>query len=282
MQTTEEHIQSIKRKGTPLKWGDDLYHGLLATSWLKFFIYYFLFFLLFNLVFALLYYKYANSLNGTDNSLWHSFIFSVQTFSTVGYGVFSPQTNWAHSIVILESILSVFVTALLTGLTFAKFSRPSAKIIFSQNILINDFDGNKMLSFRMGNLRANQIVEAQVRMVALVSQKSKEGQTLRRQIDLKLERDLSLFFALTWTVMHKIDEDSPLYRHTLEDLIKENIEISISVIGYDSSLVQTVHANVIYSPEDIVFNRYFEDIVEVSHDGKVAAIDYSKFHNLKI
>lgn len=282
MQTIVERIKYIKRRGIPLKLGEDFYHSLLVMSWLKFFVFYVVFFIVFNLAFSLLYFMCPGALEGTNHSLWHYFVFSVQTFSTVGYGVFAPKTDWAHSIVIFESILAVFVTALLTGLIFAKFSRPSAKIIFSKNILINKFDGKTMLTFRMGNLRANQIVEAQVRIVALITHKTSEGQTIRRQIDLKLERDLSLFFALTWTILHKIDESSPLYGYDKNTFLQDDVELSVSVVGYDSTFAQTVHSNIIYSAQDIIFDRYFEDVLEIGDDGKITAIDYNKFDLLKV
>ncbi len=220
------------------------------------------------------------ALAGTDQSLWQAFVFSVQTFSTVGYGQFLPHTDVAHGVMVLQSILSVFVTAVLTGLIFAKFSRPSARIMFSEKILISPFDGKKTLMFRMGNLRANQIAEAQVRMVVLKSFKTIEGENIRRQLDLSLVRSSSLFFALSWTVMHVIDEKSPLFGCSLKDLIDQDIEFGVSVIGYDSTFSQTIHANCMYSSSDVVFDRHFEDIFEIKN-GRVVSLNYEKFHLLK-
>ena len=276
MQSSEERFRNIKKFGTQEKWSQDIYHNLLVYSWTRFFLSYLGLFLLFNIIFATLYWSFPGSVAGTNNSFWHAFAFSVQTFSTVGYGAFSPHADWAHGIVIIQSILSVFVTAVLTGLIFAKFSRPSARIIFSNNILINQFDGKRTLTLRMGNLRANQIAEAQVRMVALKSITTIEGQSIRRQIDLNLVRSSSLFFTLTWSVMHIIDESSPFYKMTRQDFIDQNIEVGISVIGYDSTFSQSIHANSIYGPEDVVFDRYFEDVF-TTKDGKVLALDYKKF-----
>ncbi len=280
MQTTEQRFKDIKKIGTQTKWTEDLYHSLLSFNWSKFFLSYLLLFLVFNSFFAFCYWVFPGSITGTDHSFWQAFAFSVQTFSTVGYGAFSPHSDWAHSIVIIQSVLSVFVTALLTGLIFAKFSRPSARIVFSKNVLINNYDGKRMLMLRMGNLRANQIVEAQARMVVLQSFTTVEGQTIRRQVDLNLVRNSSLFFALSWSVMHVIDQTSPLYNLTLEDLINQNIEIGMSVIGYDSTFSQTIHANCMYVADDVVFDQYFEDIFKIQ-DGKVLSLNYDKFHNLK-
>ncbi len=280
MQTTEERFRHIKKTGSSSKWTQDFYHRLLVSSWRQFFLIYLLFFLLFNAVFATCYWLVPGSVSGTNGSFWQDFAFSVQTFSTVGYGVFSPKTEWAHAIVIIQSILSVFVTAALTGLIFAKFSRPRARILFSKNILINNFEGKRTLMLRMGNLRANHIAEAQVRIVVLKSFVTAEGETIRRQLDLNLVRSSSLFFALTWSVMHVIDETSPLFNLTTQDLKDQNIEIGISVIGYDSSFSQSIHANCIYAAEDVIFDRYFEDVFTIKN-GKVQSLNYMKFHHLK-
>ena len=280
MESSEKRFINIKKIGTQKKWVQDLYHSLLVSSWKQFFLAFVSLFLLFNSIFALFYCSQPNSLSGTDNSFWHAFAFSVQTFSTVGYGVFAPYTNYSHVVVIIESMLSVFVTALLTGLIFSKFARPSARILFTKNLLVNNFDGKRVLTFRMGNLRANQIAEAQVRMMILKSFVSLEGQSLRRQVDLNLMRSSSLFFGLTWTVIHVIDESSPIYNMSLKDLIDQNIEFGVAVTGYDSSFSQNIHASAIYPPEDVIFDKYFEDVFEMEN-GKITRLNYNKFHNLK-
>lgn len=280
MKTTKERFLGIKKIGNQEKWTIDLYHKLLTSSWPKFFLSYVLFFLLFNLIFAFGYWYFPDSISNTNNSFWLSFAFSVQTFSTVGYGVFAPQSSSAHTIVIIQSVLSVFVTALLTGLTFSKFSRPSARILFSKNILINTFDGKRTLMLRIGNLRANQIAEAQVKMIVLKPFTSIEGERLRRQYDVNLVRNSSLFFAFTWTIIHIIDESSPFFGLSLEDFKERNIEIGISLMGYDESFSQSIQASSVYSTEDIVFDKYFEDVF-VLKDSVLTAINYKKFHLLK-
>jgi inward rectifier potassium channel len=280
MLPVDERFKGIRKIGTKSKWTQDFYHSVLAASWPVFFLFYSLSFLFFNFVFAVLYYLIPGSVAGTDRSLWHLFCFSVQTFTTIGYGVFTPGSDAGHLLVLIESILSVFVTALLTGLIFSKFSRPSARIIFSKNVLINNYDGKRTLSLRMGNLRANQIVEAQVRVVILKSYKTIEGENSRRQIDLNLISNSSLFFALSWSVMHIIDESSPLYGLTAEDFKTQNIEIGVSVIGYDATFDQTIHANVMYEPSDVIFDRYFADLFTLSGN-KVVSLNYDKFHDLK-
>ena len=280
MKTTKQRFREIKKIGNRDKWTLDLYHKLLIFSWPKFFLIYVLFFFLFNLIFAFAYWIFPNSISNINGSFWLSFAFSVQTFSTVGYGVFSPHSEWAHIIVIIESVLSVFVTAVLTGLTFAKFSRPSARILFSKNILINTFDGKRTLMFRIGNLRANQIAEAQVRMVVLKSHTTIEGERIRRQTDINLVRSSSLFFAFTWTIMHIIDEQSPFFGLTLDKIKEQKLEIGISLIGYDETFSQNIQASCVYRAEDIIFDKYFEDVFMLK-DGVVSSINYNKFHLLK-
>lgn len=280
MQSTAERFRNIKKIGTHSKWTQDIYHTMLTIGWVEFFLFYVGFFVCFNLAFAGLFWGSPGDINGTDNSFWNAFVFSVQTFSTVGYGAFSPKTDYAHDIVIVESILSVFVTAVLTGLIFSKFSRPSARIVFTKSILVNNFEGKRMLMFRMGNMRANQIAEAQVRMVVLKSIVTVEGERIRKQIDLQLVRSSSLFFALTWSVMHVIDESSPFYGLTAKDLVDQNVDIGVSVIGYDSTFSQTIHATGIYGPEDVVFDRYFDDVFDV-RGKEIVSINYHKFDELK-
>ncbi len=280
MESTEHRFKNIQKIGVHSGWTQDLYHSLLLYSWSRFFLSYLVFFLFFNFSFACAYWLVPGSVQGTDLSLWNAFAFSVQTFSTVGYGAFYPKGDWAHIVVIIESVLSVFVTAVLTGLIFAKFSRPSARILFSKNILITQFDGKKTLMFRMGNLRANQIVEAQVKLMVLKNFKTIEGESIRRQLDIPVVRSSSLFFALSWTVMHIIDENSPLYNLTLKDLMDQNLEIGVSVIGYDSTFSQTIHSNCMYVPTDFIFDRHFEDIFTLK-DGRIQSMNYEKFHLLK-
>ena len=280
MASTSDRFKDIKKVGNEKFWIQDFYHSVLVVPWSYFFLGFIAFFFVFNGLFAFLYWIFPGSLRGTDDSFWHAFLFSVQTYSTVGYGTFSPHSGFAQWISVIQSALSIFLTALLTGLAFSKFSRPTAKIIFSKNILINHFDGKKVLTFRMGNLRSNMIAEAQVRMVLLQTHKTKEGESIRRQVDLKLVRSSSLFFALSWSVMHVIDESSPLYNLTAEDILRENLEIAVSLIGHDSTFLQTVHSNLIYTPDSVIFDRYFADIIE-STNGKVSSLHYERFHDLK-
>lgn len=279
MQTSSERFSKIKKKGITTHISDDLYHQLMKISWLSFVFLFFLFFILFNFIFALIYYNIPNSIAGSTGSLFDCFSFSVQTFSTIGYGMYAPNTTSTHVVTIVESMFSVLVTALFTGLAFAKFARPNALVMFSKNVLITKYDGKPTLIIRLGNLRGNQILEASIRLIILTSYTSPEGIVMRRQYDLHLIRDRTTFFALSWTVMHVIDEKSPFYKLTKQDLIEKNIELAVSATGHDETFSQTVYANCIYSPEDFVFDKQFVDVI-ISNNSRVEAVDYGKFHEL--
>lgn len=278
MKTPSEYFKKIEKIGGRPHWSQDLYHYLMVISWPRFFLIFVIFFISFNSFFGFLYWIVPDTVAGTDHSFWQAFLFSIQTYSTIGYGIFYPNSNWAHVLVVLESILTIFFSAALTGLVFAKFSRPSAKILFSKNVLINQFEGKPTLMMRMGNLRDNQISEARVRLIVLKSVRTSDGRALRRQFDLKLVRDSSLFFALSWLVLHEIDEKSPLFGITQQQINEQNISIGVSVTGVDSTFSQPVMANCLYTADDFVFDKYFVDVIESEGD-QILAINYEKFHD---
>lgn len=280
MQKVSERFGQIIKIGLEKDFLEDLYHSILKISWPRFISAYVLFFLVFNLIFAFLYWLDLGSVTQTDGNFFRDFSFSVQTFSTIGYGLYAPTDTYAHILVIIEAVLGVLCSALLTGLTFAKFSRPTARIQFTDKIVITNYNGQRMMMFRLANLRGNQIAEASIRATALCTQTTAEGDRMRLQKDIKFIRQTSSFFILSWTVMHLIDNESPFYNRTSEDLIRDNIDISVSVIGHDETFSQTVHASCIYSPQDIVFDKKFEDILN-TQSGRATVIDFTKFNLLK-
>ena len=280
MESSATRFSRIKKKGVSQRLDEDIYHSLLKMSWWRFLILFFLFLLAFNFFFGLLFYLNPNAIAGSDGSLFESFAFSVQTFSTVGYGVFSPHGYLAHILVIIESTIGVLITAVFTGLIYAKFSRPTARVIFSKNVLITSMDAQSTLIFRAGNLRTNQILEATAKVVLLKGVKTKEGLLMRKQFDIKLIRSETNFFALSWVLMHTIDEQSPLYGVTQKDLVDKKIEIGVSLTGHDETFSQTVFANCLYGPEDFVFDRQFQDVLINNDQGLVVCVDYTKFHDL--
>lgn len=261
---------------TPIK---DWYYHLLQTSWESLFMAIFAVYILSNIVFALLYMSIPNALIGIETlSFSQAFFFSVQTMSTIGYGALSPQGQEANLIVTIEAAYGIIGTALVTGLVFHKISKPVAKIRFSKNCLISNFDGIQTLTFRMGNTRGNDIVEAKVAVSALMLETTREGQSIRKVHDLKLRRAQTPFFKLTWSLFHEIDETSPIHNFNTEDT--NLLAIAITVTGHDGTFSNTVYSRHVYYPHEIVRDRYFEDIMHSTPDGRTK-IDYTNFDNFK-
>jgi inward rectifier potassium channel len=170
--------------------------------------------------------------------------------------------------------------ALVTGLTFAKFSRPTARVLFANRAVIGPRDGVPHLMFRMANWRHNTILEAQLRFILLVEERTQEGQTWRRPVELPLVRDRTPLFGMTWTALHCIDEKSPFYGADALDRLRESkAEIYLSLLGIDETFAQTVHARHGYKLTDIVQNAFFSDVLTIADDG-TRVIDYSGFHDV--
>lgn len=281
MSTLYEQMK-IQRIGIKKNSFRELYYSILKMSWLRFFSLLSLAYLLINAFYAFLYMQDIQGIANTEKkSFFEAFSFSVQTFATIGFGHFYPTSYFVHVVVILESLTGVVFTALVTGLTFAKFAKPTTHIIFSNKAIICDFDGVPTLIFRLGNGRESSIVDAKISVVTLKSQVTKEGHTIQRFVDIKLERDRSPFFLLTWSVMHKIDQSSPFYGFTQEDFIKNKVNLFVSLTGYDEIYSQTVHAGFRYNSNEIQFSKKFVDVVEVLQDG-TRKIDFTKFHEIEV
>lgn len=191
----------------------DVYHYLMRSTWPKVFQFYLATFLFFNTLFALIYLAVPGSISG-PHTFRNAFFFSVQTFSTVGYGTVSPQNLYGNIIVVLEIMTGVLTVALTAGLAFAKFSKPSAKLIYSKNMVLTTFEHEPVIMFRMANARGNQITSAKVEFHRIYQFKAKEGNQIIRFMPLKLIRSYSPVFALSWSVYHPIDRESPFFGMT--------------------------------------------------------------------
>ena len=199
--------------------------------------------------------------------------------STIGYGVMHPVSTYAQAIVTIEAAVGILGVALITGLLFAKVSRPTSGILFSRPLIFNNFNGQPLLSFRVGNTRGNDIMDASVKLTVLVDHTSSEGQVIRRMHDLKLVRESSPFFALSWTVMHELNEESPMWDSKKNELISENIfAFSVVLIGHDGTYSQTIYKRHTYYPEDIRQNHQFVDVISSLSDGRLM-VEYDKFHD---
>lgn len=262
----------------PASWRDG-YHWLLRLSWTRTIALVLVTYLGINLIFAGLYLASGGIAHAERGSFLDAFFFSVQTIGTIGYGAMYPESIAANVVVAVESAAGLVLLAMVTGLVFAKFSRPSARLIFSRQGTIAPVNGIPTLSFRLGNQRANTIAEAVVRVVLVRTEQTAEGKTLYRMVDLVLTRDRILSLARAWSVMHPIDAQSPLFGETAESLRAKDAELQISVAGIDDTWMQTVHATHRYLAGDIAWNARHADVL--SEHGDVLTLDLRKFHDVE-
>jgi len=257
---------------------DDLYHQLLKASWPLFFGLSLAAFLVLNGLFALAFWVDPGGVQGLkEGTLADAFFFSVQTFGTIGYGAMAPRDLYANLVVTAESFVGLFSVAVATGLIFARVSRPTARVMFSSRAVITDFDGRRMLIFRCANERANQILEAEITVSAARQTVTQEGYTVRRIHDLNVVRSRSSLFALTWMVMHPIDENSPLFGADRASLTADKVEVLVVLAGVDETFAQRIHARHSYLPSEIVWDRQFADVLSIGDNGQ-RVIDYHRFH----
>jgi inward rectifier potassium channel len=271
-------ILSIGLRNTPLR---DVYHSLLTTTWLQFFGIVLVAYLGANLLFAAGYLAIGDGIEeARPGSFADAFFFSVQTMATIGYGKMAPRGLVANLLVTVEALIGLLGLALVTGLVFAKFSRPTARVIFSRDVVITRFDGVPSLLVRMANERGNQIAEAQAHLVLLRTERTPEGEEVRRVHDLRLRRSQSAFFAFTWLVVHPITPESPLFGETAESLARKDVDLVASMTGLDETLSQSVHARHAWATDRIRWGHRFVDVLVTLPDGR-RAIDYRKFHDVE-
>jgi len=256
----------------------DLYHRLLTVPWAGFYALVTIAYGAFNTIFALLYLLQPGSIANAAGDFADAFFFSVQTMATIGYGEMRPATLYANILVSIEVLLGLSAFALATGVIFARVSRPTARVLFSAVAVITRHDGRPTLMFRAANQRSNRILEAQVTLTYARDETTAEGQELRRWHDLKVERARSPLFSLSWSVMHVIDETSPLHGATPESLRAQGAELIVTIVGLDETLAQTIHARHLYRRRDILFGRRFADILTRGEDG-AQTVDYRRFHD---
>jgi len=271
----------IKRVGLGRRYWGDIYHWMLTLSWPRFFLLVGGLYMGTNLAFALAFFLVPGSVaNARPDSFLDTFFFSIETLATVGYGYMNPGSTYGHVVASTEILLGMVEVATVTGLLFARFSRPTSRIMFSDVAVVTPFNSVPTLMLRTGNERGNLILEASVRATLIRRETTLEGQIFTRFYDLQLERERSGVFALTWTILHKIDESSPFWGKSQADLHNEGATLSVAVSGTDDTLNDFVHARQTYAAEHIYFNHHFADIMSDKQDGNVRILDYSKFHDI--
>ena len=257
----------------------DAYHTLLTITWRRFFGLVFAGYLAINALFAFGYYALGDGIeNAAAGSFPDAFFFSVQTLATIGYGKMAPRTLGANLLVTAEALLGMVGLAVTTGLVYARFARPTARVLFSNVAVIGPYEGVTSLQFRMANTRGNQLVEARLKVALLRDEITAEGVQVRRVHDLALRRSEHPAFALTWTAIHPIDALSPLHGKGPEDLEASVSDLIVSLTGMDEGLSQTIHVRHAYRTEDLRWNARFVDIL--SSGPERAYIDYTKFHEV--
>jgi len=257
----------------------DLYHLLLRLPWWVDLLSVSAVFLLMNLLFACGYMLVGGISGARPGSLVDHFFFSVQTMATIGYGAMYPLTAAAETLVTCEVIVGVSLVAIATGILFAKFSVPRARMQFAQAATISPFNGVPTLMFRLGNERASQIVEALVRVVLVRTERTLEGVTFYRMHDLMLERDRTPAISRSWTVMHRIDEASPLYGATPETLERDEVEFTLTVVGIDETSAQYLHARHTYYHQEVRWGARHADMLSERADGTLQ-LDMGEFHRV--
>jgi len=270
--------REIIAEGLHLNFWADISHRCMTASWPAFIGGAALVFLAFNAVFALFYWIGNQPISNVPGAAYIDYLyFSIETLSTAGYGDMHPQTHYGHFIATVELFTGIFSMSLMTGLIFARFSRPNARLLFADYPVISIHEGKPTLMVRLANERHNVIGNATARLWLLKNAVSMEGQSLRRFSELPLVRNEHPALALSWTLYHVIDEESPLDGLNAGDLEASNVSLILVVSGYDVVAAQTVHARRSYDHSDIRFGHRYADILDTSEDG-LLRIDYGKFH----
>ncbi len=270
--------REIITEGLHLNFWADISHRCMTASWPAFIGGAALVFVAFNAVFAFFYWIGSQPVSNVPGGAYIDYLyFSIETLSTAGYGDMHPQTHYGHFIATVELFTGIFSMSLMTGLIFARFSRPSARLLFADSPVISSHEGMPTLMVRFANERHNVISNATAKLWLLKNVVSMEGQPLRRFYELPLMRNEHPALALSWTLYHVIDEQSPLYGLNADDLETSNVSLVVVVSGYDVVAAQTVHARKSYEHPDIRFGHRYADILDTSEDGRLR-IDYGKFH----
>ena len=275
---------NVARNGLGFWESVPLYHLLVTVSWPRFLALLVLGFFLANGAFAALYvWLGPDALSGVQapnpaGRFAESFFFSVHTLSTIGYGHVVPQSFGANLLVVAESVVGVLALAIIAGIVFARFSRPSARIIFSDRALIAPYGDKTGLMFRIANQRSSQLVEISAKI--LFTCRSDNGK--REFTPLRLERDRVVFFPLTWTVVHPIDESSPLHGLTMADLERGDAEFLILITAFDEIHSQTVHTRSSYKPDEVVFGARFRSVFNPTDGLEAISVDIEKIHDYDV
>ncbi len=276
---------NVRRAGLPWLQSLNLYHALLTISWPRFHALVVLAYFTANIAFALGYLACGpgaidgSTAMGLGGRFADAFFFSVQTMGTVGYGKLSPVGLAANLLVSLETLAGLLGLALATGLLFARFSRPQARILFSQRAVIAPYHGGRAFEFRIANQRSSELIDVHATVV-FTRMEAAHGRRSRRYYGLKLERDNVMFFPLHWVIVHPIDAESPLAEATAETLQESDAEFLVLLTATDETFSQIVHARSSYKAHEIEWDAKYRDMFHEPANGSLRA-DLSRLHDLE-
>ncbi len=271
--------REIVAEGLRLSFWADISHRCMTASWPSFIGGAVLVFTVFNAGFGVLYWLGDNPVSNVPHGDYIDYLyFSIETLSTAGYGDMHPQSHYGHFVAAVELFTGIFSMSVMTGLIFARFSRPSARLLFANNPVISSREGKPTLMLRLANERHNVIGNATARLWVIRNIVNSDDKTFRRFTELSLEKNEHPALALTWTLFHVLDETSPLYNLDADSMEAASVSLVVVVTGYDVVAAQTIHARRTYDHTDIRFGQRYADILEELEGGRVR-IDYSKFHD---
>ena len=250
----------------------DPYHLIATMSWSAFFGVFVASEVCINSLFALLYTAVPGSIaNVARGSFLDAFFFSIETLATVGYGSMVPATRYGHVVSAIEIITGMIYTAVVTGVIFLRFSKPKAKIVYADQPVVANHNGIPTLMLRIANGRTHMLTDASARLSALMLETTPEGQRFRRMVNLELIRPHFPMFALTWTLMHKIDEKSPIHGLSAEALVRDGVRFMLSIEARDPALSAQVHDLKSYSADTLAFGMRYADAVYWDESGRTLA-----------
>jgi inward rectifier potassium channel len=257
----------------------DFYHWYLRQPWWIALVLIVTGYLFLNVAYAFAFVASGGITHARPGSFVDAFYFSVQTMGTIGYGAMYPSTTAANALVVSESVVGLVVTAVATGLVFTKFTQSSARVVFSHRAAISPMNGVPTLMVRIGNERSNLIMDTIVRAAIVRTERTLEGTTFYRMVDLVLARERAPALTRSWTVLHPITPESPLHGQSPEALQRDEVELNITIAGVDETTLQPVHARKTYNHDEILWGARHADILSDDPDGNVT-LDLRRFHEV--
>jgi inward rectifier potassium channel len=269
--------RSVIVEGVPSSWSD-IYHTSMLVSWPVFLGALAGLFVFLNLVFGALFAAQPGSIANADpNDYTAPFFFSVETLSTTGYGDMHPQTLYGHTVATLEIFVSLVATAAMTGLVFARFSRPRSRLVFARHPVVTRHDGVDTLMLRVANARHSFLSEATAKLWWLGPIVTAEGTRFVGFLPMRLLRAENPALSLSWTLFHPIDEASPLYGRSAADIIADDVNLVLSIAGVDETSSQSVHSRHVYASDDLNWGHQFVDMFRRDENERMH-VDFSKIH----